>query len=166
MTARHSLTPTTPTEHDMTRFTRTLTDSDARTRSLRNDLHYWKARAEKAEKERDKARGALRAHLEDAAELPAGQRRPITADDIESVLHSILPLSTGHLGADDIADIASDLYTALTEPPRPEGAEEIEEVLWNGSEDDEMTVLDSEDRRLISNYLASRGVRVVAEEQS
>lgn len=57
------------------------------------------------------------------------------------------------------------LVAALTEPPRPEGAEEIEEVLWNESAYDEMTVLDAEDRRLISNYLASRGVRVVTKEE-
>lgn len=134
--------------------------SDTRTRSLRNDLHYWQTRAEKAEKERNKARGALRTHLEDAAELPAGQRRPITADDIESVLHSILPLSTEHLGPDDIADIASDLYTALTEPPRPEGAEELEDHIAG------MDVhLTPETVHSYANFLAERGVRVVGEEQ-
>lgn len=161
--------------------------SDTRTRSLRNDRHYWQARAEKAEhdlialqdevnelwpyrkraekaeKERDGARGALRAQIKAMADRErAEERRTLTADDIESVLHDILPLSTEHLGADDIADIASDLYTALTGPTRPEGAEAVSSVLGALREDDGewMTYASDEDLDGLADALAERGVRV------
>ena len=148
--------------------TAALIEKEAEQRSCPDLDAHWRLdeaqeTIQRLTQERDEARADLAEYVQ--AQALRAQPRPITADDIESVLHSILPLSTEHLGPDDIADIASDLYTALTEPPRPEGAEELEALLWNGSEDDEMTVLDTEDRRLISNYLASRGVRIVTEEQ-
>ncbi|WP_087484000.1 hypothetical protein [Brachybacterium massiliense] len=120
----------------------------------RTDEEDWQARAEKAEQERGAARVAgrlalqqrdaekeradeaeqARDHLATVLATTARQRdeadkrnaRPLTPDAIESVLHDVLPLSTEHLEADDIANIASDLHAALTEPTRPEGAEHWE----------------------------------------
>ena len=133
-------------------------------------------RALNAEKERDEARrhecsdldahwrlGEALASLKEAnatvASLRAEQPRPLTADAIESVLHSILPLSTEHLGADDVADIAFDLYTALTEPPRPEGAEDLARLIATA----DVGEWDCGD--LADALLATGRVRVVTEEQ-
>lgn len=144
--------------------------------ALRNDVALMEDRALNAEKERDEARrhecsdldahwrlGEALASLKEAnatvASLRAEQPRPLTADDIESVLHSILPLSTEHLGADDVADIAFDLYTALTEPPRPEGAEDLARLIATA----DVGEWDCGD--LADALLATGRVRVVTEEQ-
>ena len=144
--------------------------------ALRNDVALMEDRALNAEKERDEARrhecsdldahwrlGEALASLKEAnatvASLRAEQPRPLTADDIESVLHDILPLSTEHLGADDVADIAFDLYTALTEPPRPEGAEDLARLIATA----DVGEWDCGD--LADALLATGRVRVVTEEQ-
>ena len=142
----------------MIEFTETLTDSDARTRSLRNDRHYWQTRAEKAEQERDEVRrhecsdldahwrlGEALASLKEAnatvASLRAEQPRPLTADDIEQlvtqnccrVADAIRALYPEEPMATDV--LAHAVMTALTEPTRPEGAEKVEAVLhqyWSG----------------------------------
>lgn len=107
---------------------------------LSQDRNDWEGnaldaedRAEKAEQERDEWKDSAIKAMADLER--AEQPRPLTPDAIESVLHDILPLSTEHLKADDIANIASDLHAALTEPTRPEGAEKVEAVLhqyWSG----------------------------------
>ena len=157
-----------------------LIEEEAEQRACPDLDAHWRLdeamdRAEKAERERDEVRDAWEGAVESVKEanslinsLRAAESRPLTADDVtdEMVDRGLDALDEEAAVSVTIPTMRAVLTAALTEPTRPEGAEEIEEVLWNGSEDDEMTVLDSEDRRLISNYLASRGVRVVAEEQS
>ena len=232
----------------MIEFTETLTDSDARTRSLRNDRHYWQTRAEKAEQERDEARrhecsdldahwrlGEALASLKEAnatvASLRAEQPRALTADDMtaESSTHTYesgvqetvtlrrgpatphdcallkITYSDGEIAdcyvstawlrdrADQLADtprplthddieqlvtqnryrvadairalypeeamatdvLAHTVITALTEPTRPEGAEEIEAVIRK------VVPSHPEDRYGdLADRLAERGVRV------
>lgn len=85
------------------------------------------------------------------------QPRPLTLDAIESVLHDILPLSTEHLDSDDIADIASDLYLALTEPTRPTELQVLAKVSAY------MDEAGGEGIDAVTDFLAERGVRVVTE---
>ena len=82
-----------------------------------------------------------------------------TEADIESVLHDILPLSTEHLKADDIANIASDLYLALTEPTRPTELQVLAKVSAY------MDEAGGEGIDAVTDFLAERGVRVATEEQ-
>ena len=156
-----------------------LIEEEAEQRACPDLDAHWRLdeamdRAEKAERERDEWKDSAIKAMADLER--AEQPRPLIPDDAMVLRalnadmweeHKVGPWgSLDSFRTPAVDAMRAVLTAALTVPKRPEGAEEIEEVLWNGSEDDEMTVLDSEDRRLISNYLASRGVRVVAEEQS
>lgn len=140
-----------------------LIEEEAEKRACPDLDAHWRldeamARAEKAERERDEWKDSAIKAMADLER--AEQPRPLTADAIESVLHDILPLSTEHLLADDIADIAFDLHAALTgPPPRPEGAAELEAVLSESPLGPEAV------RGSLADFLAERGVRVVTEEQ-
>lgn len=112
------------------------------------------ARAEKAEKERDEARGerdlyALRAKL-----TPPEQPRGFTGEDITDEMvgrgYDVLT-STTKIGVPFVREL---LTAALTVPTRPEGAEEIEALI---RESDDGTI-DPTITRKVADFLASRGV--------
>lgn len=123
----------------------------------RGSFERQKSRAEKAEKERDSWESIAQQTARSIDALRAEQPNPLTPEAVESVLHDILPLTTEHLKADDIANIAYDLHAALTEPTRPEGAEELETVL--GLNAGEWTNGGAQAVRALADLLASHGVR-------
>lgn len=138
-----------------------VTAARERTEEIREELRnadqlilVERARAERAEKERDEAR---RERDSWRAQVPLAEwekeliratenPRPLTADDIEAVLHDVLPLTTARLGDEDIAEIAFNLHAALAEPtPEPTAAEvrKAQADAWDGCADvagDEMGV--------------------------
>lgn len=138
-----------------------LVDAREEARNADQLILVEQARAVKAEQERDMAREDRKELQERLAiqQKMAEQPRPLTPDAIESVLHDILPLSTEHLDSDDIANIAFDLHAALTEPTRPEGAEELAQLIATA----DVGEWDCGD--LADALLATGRVRVVTEEQ-
>ena len=113
------------------------------------------AAAEKAERERDEARGALRARLGVRAES-----RPLTPDAITDEMVKRAQ-STYPLGAKHVREM---LTAALTEPPaRPEGAERWEDFLIDSLDYQALTDQQITD---LADRIAKHGVRVVTEEQS
>ena len=155
-----------------------IADQDHIIRVRNAEIAALRKRAEKAEKERDEARrhecSDLDAHwrldetlasLKEAnatvASLRAEQPRPLTADDIEQlvtqnryrVADAIRALYPEEAMATDV--LAHTVITALTEPTRPEGAEEIEAVIRK------VVPSHPEDRYGdLADRLAERGVRV------
>lgn len=141
------------------------------------ELERHRARAEKAEQERDEALASERRASErwrkeltlrnevadELRRLRATQTRPLTPDAITDEMveraraaYQDAPVSQSL--NDDIRDM---LTAALTEPPkRPEGAEEIQRLLTEDLGDFRPPVTPE----AIADLLASRGVRVVAEE--
>ena len=106
----------------------------ARADELARELADAVTRAERAEGDLARYRAM---HSEQIRTIVRLQENPraLTTDEIEAVLHDILPLTTARLGDEDIAEIAFNLHAALTEPTRPEGAEKVEAVLhryWSG----------------------------------
>ena len=111
----------------------------------------WKARAEKAERERDEWKDSAIKAMADLER--AEQPRPLTDEMIERARRAWN--RSAALGD----DLWRDVLTAAIGPARPEGAEEIEALIetspWHlaGSCASE------------ADWLAERGVRVVTEEQ-
>ena len=139
-----------------------LIEEEAEQRACPDLDAHWRLdeamdRAEKAERERDEWKDSAIKAMADLER--AEQPRPLTPDAIESVLHDILPLSTEHLKADDIANIASDLHAALTEPTRPTELQVLAKVSAY------MDEAGGEGIDAVTDFLAERGVRVVTEEQ-
>ena len=158
----------------------------------RTDEEDWQARAEKAEQDRDEARSDARRasarwrkeltlRLEVADELRrlrATQARPLTPDAItdEMVERAVNAYATrrwndgavGYLSHKHNDAMREALTLALTEPPaRPEGAEELGELIgtWTASEDIAPAQLPTGSLATLADFLAERGVRVVTEEQ-
>ncbi|WP_087484906.1 hypothetical protein [Brachybacterium massiliense] len=120
----------------------------------RTDEEDWQARAEKAEQERDEARGALRARLGMSA-----QPRALTADDITDEMVN-RARKAWNLSAAIGNDLWRDTLTAaLAEPTRPEGAEELARLIATA----DVGEWDCGD--LADALLATGRVRVVTEEQ-
>lgn len=122
-----------------------------------------RARAEKAEKERDHWKREADGANEDLAHLRAAVSRPLTPDAITELVKTSEARLADAIRAlyPDVAmstyRIASAVFDALTPPARPEGAEEIERLIetspWHlaGSCSAE------------ADWLAEHGVRVVGE---
>lgn len=151
----------------------------------------WKARTEKAEQERDEARkfataehvratGAERERDEARADLAEyvqaqalrTQPRPLTADDIKPLVREREQQITRKIREAHDRDprpsslrIAAAVYQGLTEPTRPEGAEDVAVRLFQAgaAAGVEMT---EEQRDALADHLAAMHVRVVGEEQS
>lgn len=120
-------------------------------------------RVEEAEKEQDATRESLREANEVVKSLRAEQPRPLTPDAITDEMVKRARRSLKRATACDYSNstIQGVLTAALTEPPkRPDGAEEIETLIREANLEGEGTASKLADR------LASRGVRVVAEEDA
>ena len=106
------------------------------------------AAAEKAERERDEARGALRARLGVRAES-----RPLTPDAITDEMVKRGRTAYPH-GSDDL--IRAVLTAALTEPPkRPEGAEDIEAAFETWEHAEYLSGgIDADDKRALADHIA------------
>ena len=101
-----------------------IAEVEARANELALELAHAATRAEKAEQERDEARGALRARLGMSA-----QPRPLTPTD-EMVERGRSAYWGPTYGGSVEERVRAILTAALTEPPtRPEGAERWEDFL-------------------------------------
>lgn len=130
----------------------------------------WKARAEKAERERDEMRDAWEGAVESVKEanslinaLRAAESRPFTPDDItdEMVRRA---LDTNGQKRSEVNSLTGRtmrtiLTAALTEPTRPEGAEELARLIATS----DVGEWDCGD--LADALLATGRVRVVTEEE-
>ena len=119
-----------------------IADQDHIIRVRNAEIAALRKRAEKAEKERDGARDAWEGAVESVKEanslinsLHAAESRPFTPDDItDEMIDRAYAWWEGNSLADP-AGMRAMLTAALTEPPRPEGAEKVEAVLhqyWSG----------------------------------
>lgn len=66
--------------------------------------------------------------------MSTSSAEPFTTDEIEAVLHDVLPLTTARLGDEDIAEIAFNLHAALAEPtPEPTDARAEAARRWHST---------------------------------
>ena len=106
-----------------------------------DELWPFRKRAEKAEEERDQSRASAYNWEATAEEWEkralAAASRPLTADDITDEMVQRVRDAARDEGLLIGSSVARRLLTAaLTEPPRPEGAEKVEAVLhqyWAGN---------------------------------
>ena len=110
----------------------------------------------------DKTPGACQCHEEHAPTywkgvvreykdaLEKAESRPLTPDAIEAALRDCMPgVALYRLSGTQVMRLAEDMHAALTEPPkRPEGAENIEVLLFDAGVD--------ENRAEVANFLAAR----------
>lgn len=149
-----------------------LIEEEAEQRACPDLDAHWRLdeamdRAEKAEQERDEAR-ANAYNWEATAEewkkrALAAESRPLMPEVTDEMVERYWA-AMKNPGSNYDEAVRSALAAALTEPTRPDGAEEIEAVLrdeWTFSDEDggEDAFADLAER------LASRGVRVVTEEE-
>lgn len=130
------------------------------------ELEHHRARAEKAERERDEARAARdRAHAAWMHDRTTGSR-PLTPDAItdemvERARSELLDTAGLYVVPSSMRSI---LTAALTEPPeRPEGAEAIERLLMDADREGGEAYR-TDGYVGLADWLAERGVRVVAED--
>lgn len=141
-----------------------LIEKEAEKPDLSVDYHamWWKAEREreKAERERDEARGALRARLGMLAES-----RPLTPDAITLPMVMRAAAVLGKYGYSPTPEtVRRAIAAALTEPPeRPEGAEAIERLLMDADREGGAAYR-NDGYVALADWLAERGVRVVAED--
>ena len=138
-----------------------IADQDHIIRVRNAEIAALRKRAEKAEQERDSWESIAQQTARSIDALRAEQPRTLTADDIEQlvtqnryrVADAIRALYPEEPMATDV--LAHTVITALTEPTRPEGAEEIEAVIRK------VVPSHPEDRYGdLADRLAERGVRV------
>ena len=125
---------------------------------------YWKSvvreykdALEKAVRERDKA-------------LADAESRPLTPDDItdEMVERGRSAYWGPTYGGSVVGRVRAILAAALTEPPaRPEGAEELGELIgtWTASEDIAPAQLPTGSLATLADFLAERGVRAARRDE-
>ena len=144
-----------------------IADQDHIIRVRNAEIAALRKRAEKAEQERDEVRDAWEGAVESVKEanslinsLRAAESRPFTPDDItdEMVERAREEFFGGDVGGPVSGPSSARrwraaLTAALTEPPRPEGAEEIEAYMR------ELVTSHPEDHYgELADHLASRGV--------
>ena len=138
-----------------------IADQDHIIRVRNAEIAALRKRAEKAEQERDSWESIAQQTARSIDALRAEQPRTLTADDIEQlvtqnryrVADAIRALYPEEAMATDV--LAHTVITALAEPTRPEGAEEIEAVIRK------VVPSHPEDRYGdLADRLAERGVRV------
>ena len=135
-----------------------IEELDARNNSLAADLAAAVVRADKAERARDHLATVLATTTRQRDEADKRNARPLTADDItyEMVERALAVERREYDGYTTEPETMRELLTAaLTEPTRPEGAEEIEAVIRK------VVPSHPEDRYGdLADRLAERGVRV------
>ena len=138
---------------------RAIEEQDARNNSLAADLAAAVVRADKAERARDHLATVLATTTRQRDEADKRNARPLTADDITDEMVE-RALAVERRVYDDgyttePGTMRELLTAALTEPARPEGAEEIEAVIRK------VVPSHPEDRYGdLADRLAERGVRV------
>lgn len=145
-----------------------LIEEEAEQRACPDLDAHWRldeamARAERAERERDEWKDSAIKAMADLER--AEQPRPLTADDItdEMVKRGNDAWSALRSPENTFPRLIVEtiLRAALTEPSRPEGAEEIEDLLadWFGENDSP-----DQSNRDLADYLVRKGVHVTGAE--
>ena len=115
-----------------------IADQDHIIRVRNAEIAALRKRAEKAEQERDHLATVLAKTTRQRDEADKRNPRPLTADDItDEMIDRAYAWWEGNTLALR-AGMRAMLAAALTEPPRPEGAEKVEAVLhqyWSGDID-------------------------------
>ena len=133
------------------------------------ELEHHRARAEKVEQERDHWKREADNANEDLAHLRAAVSRPLTPEAItDEMVERARKRGSELVGALWDPEVVEAMLTAaLTpEPERPDGAEELGELIgtWTASEDIAPAQLPTGSLATLADFLAEHGVRVVGEE--